>query len=70
MYAGFAKIRLIWSIALYASSVVLNNFLDYCSNYDFVHHVMKMDTTFPDKKVMWRSIDAVFLYHTNYFLLF
>lgn len=69
MYTRFAKIGLIWSLALYASLVVLNNLLDYGSNYDFVHHVMKMDTTFPDNKVMWRSIDAEFLYHTTYFFI-
>lgn len=66
MYTRYSKIGLVWSIALYASLVVLNNVLDYGSNYDFVHHVMKMDTTFPGNKVMWRSIDSTFLYHVIY----
>lgn len=71
MYTRFAKVGLVWSIALYTSLVALNNIMDYGSNYDFVTHVMKMDTTFPDNKAMWRSIDSTFLHHTTYvFIIF
>lgn len=69
MYTRYSKIFLVWAIAFFTSLVVFNNITDYGSNYAFVSHVLKMDTTFPDNNGMWRSIDSVFLYHTVYFII-
>ena len=48
MYTRFSKVALVWAVAFFASVVVFNNLTDYDSNYRFVNHVLKMDTTFPD----------------------
>ena len=50
MYTRYSKIAFVWAIALYALLVVCNNLTDYGSNYQFVAHVLKMDTTFPDNR--------------------
>ena len=71
MYTRISKVTLVWAVAFFASLVVFNNLTDYDSNYRFVNHVLKMDTTFPDNGGMWRAIDSPFLYHAFYnFLIF
>jgi predicted small integral membrane protein len=52
------KILLLAAIALFYTLVVLNNVTDFDSNYEFVRHVLSMDTTFPGNKAMWRAMDA------------
>jgi len=58
-----AKIALVAGVGLYLALVVFNNLTDYGSNYQFVHHVLAMDTTFPGNAGMWRAIDAAWIYH-------
>lgn len=38
-----------------------NNILDYGSNREMIKHVMLMDTTFPDNKLMWRAVQSDFI---------
>ena len=51
-----AKLLLLFGIALYYAVVVFNNLTDFDSNYQFVRHVLAMDTTFPGNHGMWRAI--------------
>jgi predicted small integral membrane protein len=51
-----AKITLVAAVALFYTIVVFNNITDYNSNYQFVHHVLLMDTTFPGNHAMWHAI--------------
>jgi predicted small integral membrane protein len=53
-----AKTTLVFAVALYYSLVVFNNLSDYDSNYQFVRHVLMMDSTFPDNHGMWRAINS------------
>ena len=41
----------------------LNNILDYQSNFEFVRHVLSMDTTFEGNKLMNRAIETSYLHH-------
>jgi predicted small integral membrane protein len=41
------KLAMVASVALFAFVVTFDNIVDYPSNYDFVRHVLSMDTTFP-----------------------
>jgi predicted small integral membrane protein len=52
-----AKTLLVLAVALYYTLVVLNNITDYNSNYQFIRHVLMMDSTFPDNRGMWRAIN-------------
>ncbi len=69
MYTRSSKVALVWAVAFFASIVVFNNLTDYDSNYAFIDHVLKMDTTFPDNRGMWRAIDSPFLHHAIYCLI-
>jgi predicted small integral membrane protein len=51
---------------LYLLVVVFNNLTDPNSNYQFVRHVLSMDTTFPGNTLMYRSIHAPFLHKAFY----
>ena len=61
------KTLLVFGVAIFYSLVVFNNLTDYGSNYEFVHHVMMMDTTFPGNQGMWRAINSPAL-HTAFYL--
>jgi predicted small integral membrane protein len=61
------KTLLVFGVAIFYSLVVFNNLTDYGSNYEFVHHVMMMDTTFPGNQGMWRAINSPAL-HTVFYL--
>ena len=51
---------------LYLLVVVFNNLTDPNSNYQFVRHVLSMDSTFPGNTLMYRSIHAPFLHKAFY----
>lgn len=69
MLIRLAKIALIVSIAFLMTFIVLNNLTDYNSNFQFVRHVMSMDSTFPDNAVMWRAITSPLWQHVFYILI-
>ena len=50
-----AKILLVFAVAIFYTLVVLNNVTDYDSNYQFVRHVLMMDSTFAGNHAMWRA---------------
>jgi predicted small integral membrane protein len=54
--ARAAKVLLLAAMALFFTLVVFNNTTDFDSNYQFVRHVLMMDSTFPGNKGMWRAI--------------
>ena len=62
-----AKILLVFAVAVFYSFVVLNNTTDYDSNYQFVRHVLMMDSTFPGNHGMWRAMNSPAL-HTAFYL--
>jgi len=56
MILRLSKISLLLAVALYYLIVAFNNLTDYNSNYQFVHHVLAMDSTFPGNHGMWRAL--------------
>ncbi len=48
--------------------VVLVNLIDYNANFQFVKHVLEMDTTYLSPKVMGRVIESHFM-HTFFYLI-
>lgn len=67
MAVRLAKTLLVLAVALFYSFVVFNNTTDYNSNYQFVRHVLMMDSTFPGNHGMWRAINTP-LVHTLFYL--
>lgn len=62
-----AKTSLVFAIALFYSFVVLNNLTDYDSNFQFIRHVLMMDSTFPGNHGMWRAINGP-AWHTLFYI--
>lgn len=58
MITRTAKVLLLAGIALYYTLVVFNNLTDFDSNYQFVRHVLSMDSTFPGNHGLWRAIPS------------
>ncbi len=56
MIVRSAKLLLLAAVALFNTLVVFNNLTDFNSNYQFVRHVLSMDTTFPVNHGMWRAL--------------
>jgi predicted small integral membrane protein len=61
------KAALVFSVAIFYTLVVLNNTTDYDSNYQFVRHVLMMDSTFPGNHGMWRAINSPAI-HTAFYI--
>jgi predicted small integral membrane protein len=61
------KAALVFSVAIFYTFVVLNNTTDYDSNYQFVRHVLMMDSTFPGNHGMWRAINSPAI-HTAFYI--
>ena len=67
MVTRSAKILLLAGIAIFYTLVVFNNLTDFDSNYQFVNHVLDMDTTIPGNHGMWRALHP-FWTHLAFYL--
>ena len=69
MTARYAKIAMTLALAAFAFLTVFNNVTDYRSNFNFVQHVLSMDTTFPDNAARYRAITQPWMWHGAYWLI-
>ncbi len=69
MIARHVKIAMTFSLALFALVVAFTNITSYDANYQFVRHVLSMDTTFRDPSVMYRSITVPWAWQAGYALI-
>mgnify|MGYP001818435512 FL=1 len=69
MFIRLAKVVLVLQIGLFALLVGVDNIIDYDSNFQFVRHVLSMDTTFPGNALMGRAITDPALHHLAYALI-
>src|SRR5579862_902793 len=67
MALRLSKVVLVFAIALFYTILVLDNLTDYGSNYQFVRHVLMMDSTFPGNHLMWRAFSSP-LVHTVFYI--
>jgi predicted small integral membrane protein len=58
MTLRLAKLLLVFAVALFYTVVVFNNITDYNSNYQFVRHVLMMDSTLSGNRGMWRALNT------------
>jgi len=56
MVTRTAKILLLAALALMYTLIVFDNLTDFDSNYQFVRHVLMMDSTLPGNHGMWRAL--------------
>jgi predicted small integral membrane protein len=56
MSCRITKLLMVASLAIFTFIVTFDNITDYGSNYQFVQHVLSMDTTFPNSILRYRAI--------------
>ena len=66
MIVRLSKTVLVAAVAFFNTLVVFNNLTDYGTNYNFVHHVLLMDSTFPGNHGMGRAIHAQWIHVAFY----
>lgn len=64
-----AKIALVAAIAFFASLVAFGNITDYGSNFEFVNHVLDMDTIFPTSTIRYRALTSPWIHTLAYCLI-
>lgn len=64
-----AKALLSLILAAFALLVVVDNLVDYGTNFAFVQHVLSMDTVFPGGRLGWRAVREPALWHAGYLLI-
>jgi predicted small integral membrane protein len=67
MITRAAKVLLLAGVGLFHALVVFNNLTDFDSNYQFVRHVLSMDSTFPGNHGMWRALPSP-AFHLAFYL--
>lgn len=63
------RVVLMFQIGAFALLVGINNIVDYNSNFNFVQHVLSMDTTFEGNALQGRAITSPALHHIAYALI-
>jgi predicted small integral membrane protein len=66
---NLCKTALVVAVALFFTLVAFGNITDYGSNWQFVRHVLAMDTIFPDSDLRWRAITNPTLQTVAYWLI-
>jgi predicted small integral membrane protein len=54
------------TLGLYFTLVAFGNITDYETNFQFVKHVLNMDSIPRDPRVVWRAINSEPIYHFTY----
>jgi predicted small integral membrane protein len=67
MTLRLSKTLLLFAVALFYTFVVFNNLTDYNSNFQFIRHVLMMDSTFPGNRGMWRALNQP-AWHTIFYV--
>ena len=67
MTLRLSKTLLLAGVALFYLFLVFNNLTDYNSNFQFIRHVLMMDSTFPGNNGMWRAMNSPTI-HTIFYV--
>jgi len=67
MTLRIAKILTVFAVALFYTVVVFNNITDYNSNYQFVRHVLMMDSNSMGNHEMWHAMNSP-VWHTAFYI--
>lgn len=69
MLVRLSKVVMLLGLSFFAFLVTFNNITDYDSNFQFVRHVLSMDTTFEGNAAMYRAITTPWIWHAGYWVL-
>lgn len=64
-----SKLLIVLFVGFFGILVVFGNLTDYSSNFQYVQHILSMDTTDKNSSLMYRSITLPILHHRIYWLM-
>jgi predicted small integral membrane protein len=67
--ARIVKIVMVGSLAVFVLLVTFDNLTDYGTNFEFVRHVLSMDTTPPGNALLYRRVSSPALWNVAYGLI-
>ena len=62
----YVQIVTVALVAVWIGLIALGNITDYSANFEFVRHVLSMDTIFPDSRLTWRALTHPVMHHVAY----
>lgn len=65
----YSKVILMAYISLFGLLVMYGNITDYATNYEYVGHILSMDTTQKNENTSYRAITSPLLHHRIYWLI-
>ncbi|MGH8332244.1 MAG: DUF2165 family protein, partial [Pseudomonas fluorescens] len=65
----YSKVILMTYISFFGLMVMYSNFTDYPSNYEYVSHILSMDTTRENLNLSYRAITSPMLHHRIYWFI-
>jgi predicted small integral membrane protein len=65
----YSKILLMAYFSIFGLLVIYSNFTDYPSNYEYVGHILSMDTTQHNVNISHRAITSPMLHHRIYWVI-
>lgn len=65
----YSKVILMTYISFFGLLVMYSNFTDYASNYEYVGHILSMDTTRENLNLSYRAITSPMLHHRIYWII-
>jgi predicted small integral membrane protein len=69
MMIRLSKAAVVAAFAVYVTLVAFGNITDYATNFEFVRHVLMMDTIFSDSSIAYRAISNPALHHAAYIMI-
>lgn len=69
MVIRLSKVAVVAAFAVYVTLVAFGNITDYATNFEFVRHVLMMDTIFSDSSIAYRAISNPALHHAAYLII-
>jgi predicted small integral membrane protein len=64
-----SKVAVVAAFAVYVTLVAFGNITDYATNFEFVRHVLMMDTIFSNSSIAYRAISNPILHHAAYLVI-
>ncbi|CAI8710681.1 MULTISPECIES: DUF2165 family protein [Pseudomonas] len=65
----YSKVILMAYISFFGLLVMYSNMTDYSSNYEYVGHILSMDTTLVNPNIRYRAIESPILHHRIYWFI-
>jgi predicted small integral membrane protein len=65
----YSKVILMAFFSFFGLLVMFSNFTDYTSNYEYVGHILSMDTTRENANISYRAITSPIIHHRIYWII-